>query len=369
MWNFIQLHEVLYILVVYISSWLVSLFQVGFIDYIVHPLWETWADLVHPDAQDILDTLEENRDWYQSMIPPSPPPSAGSEDSEKHTFENIEGEGGLVEEEEEEPHNPDSPKEDKIQFHITLEEGENEAEQMWRCDSVSSTSSSSNSSIITRPATITTISPHASGSQQVVQPSKLSCSSSARESTWPNHQHPMSIYHQHQPQQLSSSPASSPSPSSTSTIAKSQPTPAKSTHQVTGNSNLVSSTSTSVKQQSSSSSKTLCTQHDQYLRPSSAPCSTGPSSTPSSSRRERGSSNAPSTSSGHPSPSIYRRVVTKMKNLWKRWRSRRKRKLWMVTFNLQRNSVHADKWNDVDDDSYYYKVKTRLFIIVFSPPT
>jgi len=40
--------------------------QVGFIDYIVHPLWETWADLVHPDAQEILDTLEENRDWYQS---------------------------------------------------------------------------------------------------------------------------------------------------------------------------------------------------------------------------------------------------------------------------------------------------------------
>ncbi|XP_014208746.1 cAMP-specific 3',5'-cyclic phosphodiesterase-like [Copidosoma floridanum] len=50
--------------------------QVGFIDYIVHPLWETWADLVHPDAQEILDTLEENRDWYQSMIPPSPPPDS-----------------------------------------------------------------------------------------------------------------------------------------------------------------------------------------------------------------------------------------------------------------------------------------------------
>ena len=46
--------------------------QVGFIDYIVHPLWETWADLVQPDAQDILDTLEENRDWYQSQIPVSP---------------------------------------------------------------------------------------------------------------------------------------------------------------------------------------------------------------------------------------------------------------------------------------------------------
>lgn len=41
--------------------------QVGFIDYIVHPLWETWADLVHPDAQDILDTLEENRDWLVSI--------------------------------------------------------------------------------------------------------------------------------------------------------------------------------------------------------------------------------------------------------------------------------------------------------------
>ncbi|TWW60551.1 cAMP-specific 3',5'-cyclic phosphodiesterase 4D [Takifugu flavidus] len=38
--------------------------QVGFIDYIVHPLWETWADLVHPDAQVILDTLEDNREWH-----------------------------------------------------------------------------------------------------------------------------------------------------------------------------------------------------------------------------------------------------------------------------------------------------------------
>ena len=44
------------------------LIQVGFIDYIVHPLWETWADLVYPDCQDILDTLEENRSWYQSKI-------------------------------------------------------------------------------------------------------------------------------------------------------------------------------------------------------------------------------------------------------------------------------------------------------------
>lgn len=59
---------------------LFSCLQVGFIDYIVHPLWETWGDLVHPDAQEILDTLEDNRDWYQSTIPQSPsPPPVGQE--------------------------------------------------------------------------------------------------------------------------------------------------------------------------------------------------------------------------------------------------------------------------------------------------
>ncbi|GFY14276.1 hypothetical protein TNCV_3614641 [Trichonephila clavipes] len=82
--------------------------QVGFIDYIVHPLWETWGDLVHPDAQDILDTLEENRDWYQNMIPISPSSSRQnvSEDSGKEpikfqvTLEEPE-EGEDYEEEEE----------------------------------------------------------------------------------------------------------------------------------------------------------------------------------------------------------------------------------------------------------------------------
>ncbi|XP_074834274.1 3',5'-cyclic-AMP phosphodiesterase 4C isoform X2 [Carettochelys insculpta] len=72
--------------------------QVGFIDYIAHPLWETWADLVHPDAQEILDTLEDNREWYQSMIPHSPSlPPAGA--------------GG-----------------EKFQFALTLEEEEGEAD-------------------------------------------------------------------------------------------------------------------------------------------------------------------------------------------------------------------------------------------------
>ncbi|VDN60802.1 unnamed protein product [Dracunculus medinensis] len=42
---------------------------VGFIDYIVHPLFETWAELVNPDAQPVLDQLELNREWYQARIP------------------------------------------------------------------------------------------------------------------------------------------------------------------------------------------------------------------------------------------------------------------------------------------------------------
>lgn len=75
--------------------------QVGFIDYIVHPLWETWADLVHPDAQDILDTLEENRDYYQSMIPPSPPPAPIQSS-----------------------HASDDDRPEQIRFQVTLEEGE-----------------------------------------------------------------------------------------------------------------------------------------------------------------------------------------------------------------------------------------------------
>ncbi|XP_047446486.1 cAMP-specific 3',5'-cyclic phosphodiesterase 4B-like isoform X2 [Mugil cephalus] len=79
--------------------------QVGFIDYIVHPLWETWADLVHPDAQDILDTLEDNRNWYQSMIPQSPSPP----------FYTGDGEGSPHEEVEEAR---------KFQFELTLEEQE-----------------------------------------------------------------------------------------------------------------------------------------------------------------------------------------------------------------------------------------------------
>ncbi|XP_008969290.3 3',5'-cyclic-AMP phosphodiesterase 4C isoform X2 [Pan paniscus] len=75
--------------------------QVGFIDYIAHPLWETWADLVHPDAQDLLDTLEDNREWYQSKIPRSP--------------------SDLT--------NPERDGPDRFQFELTLEEAEEEDEE------------------------------------------------------------------------------------------------------------------------------------------------------------------------------------------------------------------------------------------------
>ena len=72
--------------------------QVGFIDYIVHPLWETWADLVHPDAQEILDALENNRDWYHAQLPPSP--SSSSNDLKE---EDEVKDGDTEEEDEEEP--------------------------------------------------------------------------------------------------------------------------------------------------------------------------------------------------------------------------------------------------------------------------
>ncbi|PSN33873.1 cAMP-specific 3' [Blattella germanica] len=107
--------------------------QVGFIDYIVHPLWETWADLVHPDAQDILDTLEENRDWYQSMIPPSPPPSELREQAEA---EDDAGDDTTTDESGSERGRVGvggggggGGGQDRIRFQVTLEEGEGEGEE------------------------------------------------------------------------------------------------------------------------------------------------------------------------------------------------------------------------------------------------
>ena len=39
--------------------------QLGFIDYVVFPLFETFAKLVHPDCNQVLEILDQNR---QSML-------------------------------------------------------------------------------------------------------------------------------------------------------------------------------------------------------------------------------------------------------------------------------------------------------------
>ncbi len=74
----------------FISFFFSHYLKIGFIDFIVHPLWESWADLVSPDAQHILDTLERNRNWYYDQVdklnacssnttnPPSSPKNSNS---------------------------------------------------------------------------------------------------------------------------------------------------------------------------------------------------------------------------------------------------------------------------------------------------
>uniref|UniRef100_A0A8C4ZH48 Phosphodiesterase n=1 Tax=Gadus morhua TaxID=8049 RepID=A0A8C4ZH48_GADMO len=87
--------------------------QVGFIDYVVHPLWEAWADLVHPDAQELLDALEDNREYYHSMMPGSPP-------QDKFQFElTLEEEEEEKEEEEEEEEEKEGGKEEEGQEEDT----------------------------------------------------------------------------------------------------------------------------------------------------------------------------------------------------------------------------------------------------------
>ncbi|CAH8581060.1 unnamed protein product [Schistosoma intercalatum] len=40
--------------------------QIGFIDYIVYPLWETMAELLHPGVQVLMDNIANNRNWYMN---------------------------------------------------------------------------------------------------------------------------------------------------------------------------------------------------------------------------------------------------------------------------------------------------------------
>lgn len=63
--------------------------QVGFIDFIVHPLWESWSDLVAPDAQDVLDTLEQNRNWYWVQVDNKEQGNKDSPTSPSSSTENL----------------------------------------------------------------------------------------------------------------------------------------------------------------------------------------------------------------------------------------------------------------------------------------
>lgn len=75
---------------------------------------------MHPDAQEILDTLEDNREWYQSMIPRSPSPSPDGQE-----------ESGSLEEASATGCGPGSTTAEKFQFVLTLEEeGESDTESL-----------------------------------------------------------------------------------------------------------------------------------------------------------------------------------------------------------------------------------------------
>ena len=130
--------------------------QIGFIDYIVHPLWETWADLVQPDAQEILDSLEKNRDYWEEIIktqdPDSPrspsqslireeeEPNSGSLSSSEGNNIGTNGGGGDDDEVEQQQQqqpltnsNTSNLMSDRIQFQMTLHE-EDELEALEERD-------------------------------------------------------------------------------------------------------------------------------------------------------------------------------------------------------------------------------------------
>jgi cAMP-specific phosphodiesterase 4 len=52
--------------------------QVAFIEVICYPLWESWAELVHPCGQVMLDNLLANKAHWQDRLSPPPGLSFGS---------------------------------------------------------------------------------------------------------------------------------------------------------------------------------------------------------------------------------------------------------------------------------------------------
>ena len=147
----------------------------------MHPLWETWGDLVHPDCQFILDILENNRDWYVTKIPISPSDSkvecndndatdAVATDADKQTsVANV--------------NNVDSQAENNgFQFELTLDEDESAGRQTPTPERTSQThdSSSSASSVVTVSSVTTcNAAPCSAASCSAPAIAATSCSSNA----------------------------------------------------------------------------------------------------------------------------------------------------------------------------------------------
>ena len=64
--------------------------KVTFLDLIILPLWETWAELVYPDAQEMLDNLGQTREyWVKQIDCASPPLSENEPDAEDRKSSNL----------------------------------------------------------------------------------------------------------------------------------------------------------------------------------------------------------------------------------------------------------------------------------------
>lgn len=50
-----------------------------FLDFIIYPLWETWAELVYPDAQEMLENISKTREFWDSQIKCASPPLSENE--------------------------------------------------------------------------------------------------------------------------------------------------------------------------------------------------------------------------------------------------------------------------------------------------
>ena len=63
----------------WISMSIIHPMQVTFLDLIILPLWETWAELVYPDAQEMLDNLSQTREYWVSQVKCASPPLSENE--------------------------------------------------------------------------------------------------------------------------------------------------------------------------------------------------------------------------------------------------------------------------------------------------